>query len=208
MIVERVQRLLTQLYGLHHIPNIRQHIIAAIPKEATTVVGHRDLQREAVFVCESGEGLEIGVYLDPAILKRLSRGQANRHVDDLSCVAEGVSHFIYLIDRYLAGRSCTPLELELQAEVDKFLTRALMTLETEGHPPRDLFHRQFEAVAYDATLNTDERDRYETANHFAAKFCHDLADHYLYPFRRSDLIEHVRPFFHEGLQEKIARVIP
>ncbi|MBI4126164.1 MAG: hypothetical protein HY465_01590 [Deltaproteobacteria bacterium] len=208
MIALRVQRLLMQLYGLHHIPNIDQHLIATIPEGATTVVGHRDLQREAVFVCETGDGLEIGVYLDPAILKRLSRGHAHTRADDLSCVAEGVSHFIYLTDRYLEGRTCTPLELELQAEVDKFLTRALLTLESDGRPPRDLFYRQFEGVSYDATLSTDERTRYETANHFAAKFCHDLADHYLYPFRRGDLIDHVRPFFHEGLQEKIARVIP
>lgn len=208
MILEHIQSLLTHLYDLNHIPDIGHHIITSIPQRAATIVGHRDLQREAVFVCETGDGLEISVYLDPAILKRLSRGRVQHRVDDLGCVAEGVSHFIYLIDRYLTGRSCTPLELELQAEVDKFLTRVLMMLEAEGHPPHDLFHRQFEVVTYNATLTTDERDRYETANHFAAKFCHDLAEHYLYPFRRSDLIDHVRPFFHEGLQEKIARVIP
>ena len=50
-------------------------------------------------------------------------------LDDLWKVLEGISHFNYLVLRAADDRSVTLLELELQAEVDKFVGTYLLLLE-------------------------------------------------------------------------------
>lgn len=210
MIIQRLQHLLTYIYDLGDIPDATDFLISTPPSRtpSSITVGHRETSREAVYLHQEGDVLEMGLYVHPDILRRLEHEPADTHVDDLGCVAEGVSHFLYLSDRHLHGRDCSALELELQAEVDKFLLRAFVAVESRGVVPSDLFHRQFESVTYASDLSDSERDRYETANHFAAKYCHHLAERYVYPFRRQELIHEVRPFFRQGLREKVERLIP
>ena len=45
-------------------------------------------------------------------------------LDALCQIIEGVSHFVYVVERARVGREATQLELELQAEVDKWVVLA------------------------------------------------------------------------------------
>ena len=45
-------------------------------------------------------------------------------LDPLCQIIEGVSHFVYLADRARVDREATQLELEMQAEVDKYVVLA------------------------------------------------------------------------------------
>jgi hypothetical protein len=116
-------------------------------------------------------------------------------------LAEGVSHFVYVANRARQELPSTQLELELQAEVDKFL---LLVLE-RGFPDRaeaiELHSRLFERVRFVHAAGTELGDRYRIANDLAARFV-----------RRSVLrhggVDHVtlRRFYRAGQAEKLRLV--
>lgn len=207
--LQKLYSLLRTLYNLHDLPvSVEPFFINDIPRSYSGIqrTGNRMPTREAVFSVTHGNDVEIGIYLHPSIRKRLSRGEIR--FDDLACAAEGISHFLYLADRGLQRRCCSQLELELQGEIDKFLLLHLMSLELHGRVCPNLFARQFEHVTYDDRLSREERERYETANHFAAKYCYELRNRCFFPYRPQVLVEEVRPFFEEDLRGKLKNLIP
>jgi hypothetical protein len=115
---------------------------------------------------------------------------------DLYCqVAEGVSHFLYLVERARRRLPTTQLELELQAEVDKYL----MVRAASSHAPaatEGLRDRLFGNVRYLHRAGSEQGDRYRAANHFAARFVGTLGQERA-PRAR------LRRFFDAGQREKI-----
>lgn len=211
MIIERLYTLLTRIYDVRETCDILAYLIDRPPCPVppnTKRLANRTSRREAVYIHEASGVVELGLYIDPAILDKLGSENPSRHVDELACAAEGVSHFLYLVDRATNGRNVTRLELELQGEVDKFLALNLISLETDGTTSPELFTIQFEAASYDRRLTAEEIERYRTASHFAAKFCRHLCDACFFPFRPHELISKVRPFFHKDLKGKLAQLIP
>ena len=124
---------------------------------------------------------------------------------DLYCqVAEGVSHFLYLVERARRRLPTTQLELELQAEVDKYL----LVLEALTHAPaahrNDVRDRLFGRVRFLHAAGSEQGDRYRMANHLAARFVGTLSKrHHTSDSPR----ERVRRFFDAGQREKIERVM-
>ena len=105
--LRRIQRELERYYGLERAPNVTRFVRDG--DQGT---------REVVLVRESEDELEIAVVLPPES-KQISPGGA---LSDIWLqVAEGVSHFLYLAERARVHLPVTQLELELQAEVDKFV---------------------------------------------------------------------------------------
>jgi len=135
---------------------------------------------ETVLVSQGDDGLAMSVFLDEALLHRLA---GHNPIDelrptalaDLSLVLEGVSHFNYIAWCAKADREVTMLELELQAEVDKYVAITLLALQQNDVALSRLLHRRFfSKVSYQDSLSTAERERYRTANDYAARFCHRL----------------------------------
>jgi hypothetical protein len=92
-------------------------------------------------------------------------------------LAEGVSHFLYVIRAAEQGRSVTLLELEAQAEIDKF---ALCILPGWRRGPTwadNLRRRLFEKVSFLPTLGKEERWRYQEANRLSGTYCRRLLRH-------------------------------
>jgi len=137
---------------------------------------------ETVFVAEDDDGMAVSVYLDHALMSRLDcMSPLNKlkpeQLSDLSTVLEGVSHFNYLAWSANHDRSVTLLELELQAEVDKFVATTLMALEQNDLDfARELHSWLFDEVRYQSSLDSEQRERYETANDYASRFCHRILD--------------------------------
>jgi hypothetical protein len=101
--------------------------------------------------------------------ERLSpRGFLDLLLPAFSTAAEGVSHFIYLTLQAVKDRAVSLLELEVQAEVDKFAT-ALLHLWRQGerHHSSELRRRLFERVSYRRELSSEARERYSLANRLA-----------------------------------------
>jgi hypothetical protein len=133
---------------------------------------------ETVLVSEDNEGMGLSVFLDQDLLTRLEKqnplnGLRARRLGDLATVLEGISHFNYLVWSAQQDRSVTLLELELQAEIDKFVATTLLALDQQDYEfVRRLHHWLFDEVTFHTSLNDDQRQRYEIANDYAGRFCH------------------------------------
>ena len=137
---------------------------------------------ETVLVAENTDGMAVSIYLDQALLARLENQNPLDELKpgqlaDLSTVLEGISHFNYLVWSACQNRSVTLLELELQAEVDKFVATTLIALEQNDYElARELHRWLFDEVSFQPALDNDQRERYETANNYAARFCHRILE--------------------------------
>ena len=90
------------------------------------------LRREMLLVShdDGADEVRVALYVDEQILARLQASHPSRWIlgdqFDAYCVGlEGVSHFVYVAFHGGSGRPVTELELELQAEVDKFVSASL-----------------------------------------------------------------------------------
>jgi len=140
---------------------------------------------EQVVIAESGDDTHIGVFIDEQVLKRL-RGRnplqrlSDENLADYCTVLEGVSHFQYLIWCMEHTRSVSLLELELQAEVDKYASAIyLLMRQSQGRFPGGLHQRMFHQVSFAEDLDRDSRQRYEEANRHAARFCRHIDERFL-----------------------------
>jgi hypothetical protein len=95
------------------------------------------------------------------------------------------------------------LELEAQAEIDKFAS-CLLQRWGEAHRgwAQELFTRLFDEVGYHAHLTPAERWRYEEANRLSRAFCQRLLPHVL--SRRLDrLLAELRYAYRLGAAAKL-----
>lgn len=200
--------MLCNLYGIRNPIDIEHYLLSVKGRADGVVIGNRLPGREALIMRQSGENLEVGLYINPAITAAVESGDALGNIDALACTAEGVSHFLYVADRAARDRRLSRLEIELQGEVDKFLVIHLIASESLQSVPPWLFSRLFEDYSFDPGLGPQELERYATANHFAAKFCSFLRLRYFNPLRLSGLTTAARDFFERDLASKLKLLIP
>ncbi|MGE0790222.1 MAG: hypothetical protein AB7S26_31395 [Sandaracinaceae bacterium] len=210
--LERIQAVLAQLYDLEPGVDVRaflcgRDLLAALERDDQA---HRG---EVLLVLDDDEGVHVGLYLDPAVLARLDAGH-----EDLRSVAlatEGVSHFLYLSFRADNAMQVTQLELELQAEVDKYATAILPELrraELSGNGvgvirerSRALRERLYERASFIDDGSTDEGERYRVAHRAAARYAARLEERYVRTGRIEELVAELRRFYRLGAREKLER---
>jgi hypothetical protein len=156
-----VQERLEHLYGLEKAPDVSDFVR----------IGNAG-SRETLLLRESEDILEMALILPPQT-QTLTLDDAGTPTDHALQVLEGVSHFVYLAERARTGLPATQLELELQAEVDKFL---LLGMSTRRHDPRTLHDRLYERVRFVHPENSEAGARYRLANGLAARFTARLVD--------------------------------
>jgi hypothetical protein len=212
-ILQRMQKLLAGLYDAPVGHDIADYFIRD-RAEFTQLAGAACAADEQVVVVEGSDDVRIGVFVDAAVLERLERRDPLASLDDDNlpdyCTAlEGVSHFHYLIWSLARGRSVSLLELELQADVDKYASALkLLIQQRNGHFPGALHEQLFHRVGYLPGLNEEARRRYETANRSAANFCRRLEERFLRSRRTRPeaWLSELRRFFRCGHQEKMRHV--
>jgi hypothetical protein len=162
---------------------------------------------ERLLLRQSEESLEVTLYIDDDVLNaltsrdpytRLDRGNLN----DFLIALEGVSHFHYLVWNAAHARQVTQLEMELQAEVDKFVT-ASMLLHAQGGGEEGDFH---DSLFSDVVFHADDAiaaQRYREANHYAGKYCRHLARRFPAQHREPSFINELRRFYRLPRNEKI-----
>jgi len=166
---------------------------------------------EQLLVAEDVDGVEVSLYVDRAVIERLAercplRSLSEANLADFCTALEGVSHFHYLV--WCAGRErhVSLLELELQAEVDKYVSALqLMLQQRAGRFPAELFERLFDRTAFLPHLPPHERTRYEEAHRFAARFCRRLEERFLRRRRARPeaLLAELRTFYRLGRHAKL-----
>ena len=179
--LRRIQSELECFYGLERAPNV------------TRFVRDGDQgSREVVLLRESGDELEIALVLPPESKQITAGGALN---DVWLQVAEGVSHFVYLVERARVSLPVTKLELELQAEVDKFV----LSLGFTSNDDRGLLERMFDSPRFLDPEDSEAGERYRLAHHLAARFVSRV----VVANDRGRARERLRTFYRAGQADKI-----
>jgi hypothetical protein len=125
--------------------------------------------REQVLVKSSGDALELKVLLPAISVRVLGQQGRERDMDAYLGAIEGVSHFTHLAERARTQLPTTLLELELQAEVDKFALLAESARSDNPRALRRLHQRLYENVRFLHEQGTERGTRYRLANDLAAR---------------------------------------
>jgi hypothetical protein len=166
---------------------------------------------EQLLIADTDDGLAMSLYLHPEVLGRLARRCPLHALDegnlqDYCTALEGVSHFHYVSWSSDRARNVSLLELELQAEVDKYASAlSLLLAQREGRFPTELFQRLFEGGQLLPHLTDDEQERYRHAHRYAARFCGRLEERFLRrrQARPAALLAQLRTFYRLGRQAKV-----
>lgn len=179
MVLGQLQSLLSDIYALEMSYDVYDFLITDARLADELDAGGRRVD-EKLLIAEEADAASVSLYLGQGLMDRLrDNNPANRlsadNLEDFWTALEGVSHFIYYAWNATAEKSVTLLEMELQAEVDKFIGTTLLLRQQGENPPPNLHHRLFESARFDVRLSGDELTRYQDANHYAAKYCLKLA---------------------------------
>lgn len=170
-----MQRCLTDLYGLELEHDVNDFLITDRWLAGVLGGAERTVDEELLIVEEDGEA-NVSLFLERDLVARLERNDPTARLNganlaDFWVAFEGVSHFTYFVHKASADQPVTLLEMELQAEVDKFIATALL-LRVQGEKlPKGLHHWLFDLPRLHENLTPVEHERYERANHYAAKYC-------------------------------------
>lgn len=165
---------------------------------------------ERLLLHSDGEVLDIALYLEHEVLERFSQGDpvnalAPGQLADFCTVLEGISHFVYVTWNAGFDRPVTLLELEMQAEVDKFVAATLLFRRQGARLPA--LHRVlFELGGFDAALAPAERRRYETASALAGRYCRRLEGYFLERGDPTPLLRELRRFWRMPQRAKIRHI--
>ena len=164
--------------------------------------------KEQLLIRTDEEGMRLGLFVDERTLENLAMRDPRRRLDaanlqDFLYAVEGVSHFVYLVHRARQERPVSAVELELQAEVDKYLVSLLVSWNQAGEPPSDLRERLFANIRFAGDLSREERERYELANSAADEYAASLEERFVRTHAVDDMLGEVRRFYRKGLAEKL-----
>ena len=171
-----------------------------VDAEQAQALGGDTRSAEALLVHETDGALELGLYLAPDVLAEAPSGALGPFCQ----LAEGVSHFLYLARSVELARPVSLLELEAQAEVDKF---ALLLLRAwaggRGRWAAGLHKSLFDETHLRPGLSALEERRYGEANRLARAFCRRLLP--LCAARRLEsLLQVLRYAYRLGAEAKLA----
>src|SRR5690554_6253862 len=125
MFLGDLQKLLTGVYALDIAYDVRDFLITDAGLAHALDVGGRSTN-EKLLIAEGRGGAEVSLYLERELVERLTQNNpaarlSSENLEDFWTAFEGVSHFTYYAWNAAREKSVTLLEMELQAEVDKFI---------------------------------------------------------------------------------------
>ena len=230
MLVETLQTRLQQQYDLaipyqveqfvSHDSELALHLAgesAGVGGEdqGARVQHHSPMTEETLFINQSDDTLEFTLYLDEDVLNLATRHTQtgsngavhayDKHsIDSLCTVVEGVSHAVCLLWHAHHDRQLRALDLELQAEVDKYM---LLLESCADNQSRDVLHRQlFRDVRYTAPVGSTLYKRYKAAGDYAAIYCHWLVQEFPGPGDQLSLYQELARFYRLSGTAKFDRI--
>ncbi|MDH5408327.1 MAG: hypothetical protein OEZ33_07860 [Gammaproteobacteria bacterium] len=156
---------------------------------------------EKLLVCQNDETLDIALYINRDVLHQLEQDNPfdslnDNNIHQFWIALEGVSHFNYLVWNARFDRPVSLFELELQAEVDKFvLTIMLLNQQENIFLTRHVLQHLFLQSSYDEQLNRAELWRYIRANYFACHYCEGITALFSQTHKVNQLHNELRRFY-------------
>jgi len=162
--------------------------------------------RESLLVQEDDGDLNISLYLDAEVMAALDPGRSPPGLQDFCLALEGVSHFLYLVWYASHNRSVTLLEMELQAEIDKYLMLRGVHAGAVAGSAEGLLQRLFQNAIFHADLGAQELTRYQDANHLAERYCRGLEQRFFRGGSRAELLRELRGFYRLSRSDKLHHI--
>ncbi|MBS2023749.1 MAG: hypothetical protein JST92_15200 [Deltaproteobacteria bacterium] len=153
--------------------------------------------------------LRVGLFLSNEVLAHLAAAPdspwTHARLHGFCQATEGVSHFLYLSHRADRDAPVSMLELEAQAEVDKYAC-VVLQLWAKGRRADSpaLRRRLFEKVSLRKGLSTLERERYALANAVAAAAAKVLEARYVLQGRLDAFLRELRSLYRLSGGEKLS----
>lgn len=167
---------------------------------------------ETLLIEERDGELGLALYLDAGLLARLVASDpllclCGCNLQDFCTVVEGISHFNCVAWNAACDKSVTLLELELQAEIDKYLSaRTLLGHQAGGDIGAGLLDRLFDNPAFDPALPPAQRSRYEAAHRLARQYCHSLQSRFPEGPPAAAMVRELRAFYRWAQPDKLSHI--
>ncbi len=175
MLLRRLQELLAGIYDVPLEFDVRDFLTTdrrRLPQDV------RDTGTDEQLLVQPCAGeLAMSLFLDPALLQRLEAADPlaslhGRNLGDFWTVLEGVSHFVCVAWNAAHDRDVSVLELEMQAEIDKYVSSCwLLRRQWPQRFPTELHPLLFARTRIDPVLAGDRAGLYRSATQYASRFC-------------------------------------
>ncbi len=212
MILRQIQELIGGIYDVSVAHDVYDFLVTDrghLPAAARS--GAAD---EELIVAAEADAVGVSLYLDPALLERLREADPivrlhAGNVADYCTALEGVSHFLYFAWNTGHDKPVSRLELELQAEIDKYVASyLLLRRQFPDRFPAELLRVLFERTRIDPSLAQGHESLYRAASRYAEKFCRRL-DRALRESRREfeqEVLAELRRFYRLTDSRKLAHI--
>jgi len=216
VVLRGLQSLLGRLYDVEPSYDVYDFLVTDRRELAhLTQPDDRRAPDEELLLAQSADGAGVALYLDDGLLRRLEQANplgalTEGNLADYCTALEGVSHFLYSTWRLDCDASVSLLELETQAEVDKYAaTVFLLAGQQGGAYPSQVHARLFDRVVFDPRLEPDQLNRYRTAHRSAAHYCRRLERRFV---QRGEaqieaLVRELRKFYRLGCAAKLRHAL-
>ena len=215
-VLRGMQALLGRLYDVEVEYDVTDFLVTDRRVLGAIMSDHGErLREEELLVAETPDGAGVSLYLDAGVLRRLEGADplgslTDANLSDFCTALEGVSHFLYTAWRLACDASVSLLELETQAEVDKYAAAVFLIAHQQGGPfPCQVHPRLFDRVEFDPRLEPEQDARYRTAHRSAARYCRRLERRFV---RRGEarieaLVRELRCFYRLGTAAKLSHAL-
>ncbi len=211
--LDKLQQQLEQIYEVDTSLLVSNFLITdpALAKHYDTSENPR-AANEKLLISHSGDGIDVALFLHDNIVKHLEEHDPLESLNDGNLhefwvALEGISHFIYLAWNAQYDREISLFELELQAEVDKFITAILLFAQQQDmQQPRKLLVKLFIKLQFDSALQENELARYSMANHYAYRYCEKLLSLLMEQRNEQRLYNEIRRFYRLTHHHKLKHI--
>jgi hypothetical protein len=179
MILRDLQALIGGIYDVNVAHDVYDFLVT--DREALPAAAREADTDEQLILAPGSDAVGVSLYLDPALLERLKAANPlvrldEANVADYWTALEGVSHFLYFAWNAGHDKDVTVLEMELQAEIDKYVASyLLLKRQFPDRFPAELLRLLFERTRIDPQLANGKDNLYRAASRHAEKFCRRLA---------------------------------
>lgn len=212
MVLTQLQDLLAGIYDVPLAHDVRDFLVT--DRRCLPLTAGMSRSDEQLFVATDGDTVGVSLYLDPRLVERLQRSNPldALHAGNLAdywTALEGVSHFVYLAWHAGFDRAVSLLELELQAEIDKYVGSCwLLRRQSPRRFPAEVHRLLFGRARLDPELTAERAAVYRAASDYAARFCRrierQLRD--AHDGRAGELTAELRRFYRLSDLRKIAHI--
>ena len=212
-LIHQIQNHIQAIYGINVGQDAGDYLINRDELIALLPVNQQTLIPKELFLVNpqpQNDTLEIALFFDESLTQNLQthdplKKLSSENISDFCTLVEGVSHFVYYLHKASLELDISQLELELQAEIDKFV---LLSLGVCGENQRheEILDMLFENYHLHDKLTPAQRDRYHSATQLARKYCYELLQNFK-STARHEFLHEIRTFYPLSQEQKIQYIL-